>query len=144
MKGATPLGIKLVCSVYIVNTVLFVLSLFMFYSRIFILGNEIGPALSSLVRFVLVFIPMYLYFRLAQLKKDAFFLAIIFHLFFLINAVTNYLEYLGCSYSIIHITGLYGSDIFSSTQMLVLCASAVVNLCILGYLYNKRNIFGNY
>jgi hypothetical protein len=144
MYGTIPFGVKLVCSVYIVNTVLFILSLVLFNSRILVFGNETGEALSSFVRFMLVFVPVYLYFRMSKLKKDSLFLAIGFHAFFLVNTASSYLEYMGYFYSIIHITGLYGSDLLSSTQMLVSSLSAIVNLIILGYLYKRRDIFASY
>ncbi len=73
MGGLIPLGIKLVCFVYILNTALFVFSTMLFYSRIIVFGNEAGAVLSLFIRFILVFIPLYLYFRLGQLKKDGFF-----------------------------------------------------------------------
>ncbi len=144
MSRFTPLGIKLVCWVYIVNTALFIFSLILFYSRIIIFGNETSAVLSSFLRFAFIFIPLYLYFRLRQLKKDAWFLAIFFHTFFLINNISGYLEYKGYVYSIIHITGLYGSGIYSSAQVWIFGLSTLANLFILGYIYKKRRIFAYY
>lgn len=139
-----PLGIRLLCFAYMVNMILFILSLILFYSRIIILGNEAGGAMSSLVRFVFAVIPLYLYFRLGQLKKDAWFLAIGFHTFFLINNISGYLEYQGYAPSIIHITGLYGSAIYSPAQMVVSAINTLINLFVLVYIWKKRHLFAYY
>ena len=141
MRISIPLGIKLICLVYIANTALFVISLILFYSRILIFGNEAGAGFSYVIKFFFIFVPLFLYFRLPQLRKDAWVVAILFHIFFLVNNASNYLEYMGYSYSIVHITGLYGSEIYSPAQALIFTLSAIINLLILGYLYKRRHIF---
>ena len=92
MNSFIPLGIRLLCLVYLLNTILFVLSILLFYSRIIFFGNEAGGVVSWLVRLIFIVIPVYLYFRLGQLKRDAWVVALCFHAFFLINNISGYLE----------------------------------------------------
>lgn len=138
MKEDAPGGIRLLCYLYLANAVFYLISLVLFYSRIFILGQEANGVISWAVRLMLLFIPIYLYYRLGQLKKDAWFLAIYFHIFFVINNSLAFLEYKGYAYSLVHIAGGYASVTYSPKQLLALALNTLVNIFILGYLFKKR------
>jgi len=142
MERDIPLGIKLVCWVYVVNIFLFILSLALFMTRILVLGAEAGPLLSLAVRLWFVCIPAYLWWGLRELKKSAFFLGVFFHIFFLINNLSGYLEYKGLAYSIIHISGYYGSSVYSPAQLFVFALNTLLNIALLVYLFKQRRIFG--
>lgn len=141
MKRFTPLGIRLLSYIYLVNIILYILSLVLFYHRIIILGIEANREISFIVRLIFVFIPTYLVFGLKRLKKDAWFLAIYFHTFFILNNSLTFLENNGYIHSLIRITGKYGSVIYSPPEKLVLTLNTILNLIILGYLFKKRIFF---
>lgn len=138
MKQATPWGIRLLCYVYLANALLYLISLVLFYNRIFILGQEANRIISWAIRLIFIFIPLYLYYRLGRLKKDAWFLAIYFHIFFVINNSLAFLEYKGYAYSLVHIAGAYAPLTYSPKQLFALALNTLVNIFILGYLFKKR------
>lgn len=136
-----PLGIKLLCYIYRVNVVLFILSLLLFYNRILILGQEVNIWLSGMLKLVLIFVPAYLSFKLKQLKKDAWVMAICFHALFIINNMLAFLEYGGHINSLFRITGIYSSTIYSPSEIFVIGLHNLINLSIIWYLFIKRKMY---
>ena len=108
MKRFLPLGVRLLSSIYLINAILYILSLLLFYNRILVVGQEVNKVIAWVVRLALIAVPIYLFFRLKYLKKDAWVLAIYFHLFFIINNSLAILEQSGFLNSLIRITGQYG------------------------------------
>lgn len=141
MRKDVPLGIRLIRYIYLVNVILYILSLVIFLNRIFILGRQANKGESLVIRLALICMPLYLYFRLRNLKKDAWVLAIYFHIFFLINNSLGFLEFGGYVHSLIRISGVYSSIVYSPTRLFVLALNTIVNLFILGYLFRKRAYF---
>jgi hypothetical protein len=114
---------------------------FLVYNRIFILGWEANQWVSWFVRSTFIFIPVYLFFRLGSLKKDAWLLAVYFHIFFLINNSSVLLEYDGYARSLVRIIGIYGSILYTPQQIFLLNLNILINLFILAYLYERRAYF---
>ena len=141
MKNTRPLGIELLCYIYLVNVALYLVSQALFDNRIFILGKEANIYIAVLVRLLLILIPVYLAFRLKGLRKDAFFVALLFHLYFIINNCLSFLEHKGYAYALVRITGVYGSTIYSPRQIFVLALSIALNIFILGYILKVREYF---
>jgi len=78
---------------------------------------------------------------LGRLKKDAWFLAMYFHIFFLINNSSALLEHNGYAHSLVRITGIYGLILYTPLQIFLLDLNVLINLFILGYLYERRTYF---
>lgn len=136
-----PLGVNLICYVYLLNTIFYILSLILFYNRIFILGQEASKGISLIVKLMFILIPTYLFFRLKRLKKDAWFLSIYFHIYFIINNSLVFLEESGYAHPFVRIAGLYSSLTYSISAKLVLSLNIVINLLILAYLLERKNYF---
>jgi len=141
MKKLLPLGVRLLCYIYLVNVVLYGLSLIIVYNRILILGQDANEWVSWLVRSAFIFIPAYLFFRFSHLKKDAWFLAMYFHIFFLVNNSSALLEHDGYMHSLVRIIGIYGSTLYTPPEILLLQLNVLINLFILSYLYERRAYF---
>ena len=141
MKKEIPQGIELLFYIYLLNTVLYIISLALFENRILILGNEANYFLAWLVRLCLIVIPLYIAFRLMSLRKDAFFAAVLFHSYFLINNLSSFLESMHCGQTLVRITGLYGLAIYSPQQIFVIFLNSLLNILILIYLIYKREYF---
>jgi len=135
------MGIKRLCYIYFVNVALYLLSLALFENRILILGKEAGILLTWIIRFGLIFIPLYLGFRLRILKKDAWFLALFFHVYFIINNVSSFLESMGFGHTLVRIVGLYGLLVYSPAQLFVILLNTMLNIFILTYLFRKKIVF---
>jgi len=141
MKKDPPLGIKLLSYIYLVNAVLYSMSLVLFYNRILIFGQEANKVISWLIRLALVFIPVYLYIGLRRLKRNAWLLAVYYHIFFFINNGLAFAEYNGYLHPLVNITGFYRYIIYSPSQIFILTLNSIVNLFILGYLLKNRVYF---
>lgn len=141
MKKLAPLGIKLLCYTYRVNVLFFLLSLLLFYNRIFILGKKANIWISWIIRLILFFLPVCLSFHLRQLKKVAWILALSLHTFFIINNVSLFLEYYGHTHSFFRITGIYSSIFYSPSQVIIIALNIAANLFITGYLFRKKRYF---
>lgn len=126
---------------YFVNVVLYLLSLLLFENRILILGRDAGLLTAWLVRFLLVFIPVFIALRLRKLNKEGWILALIFHLYFIINNCASFLESRGIAHSLVRITGAYGSLIYSPTQLLAIFLNSLLNILILQYILKKKKAF---
>jgi hypothetical protein len=140
-KQSAPLGVKLICYIYLIEVVLYMLSLAFFLNRIVILGREANVWLSGAVRLVYVFIPFYLFFRLKRLKKDAWILAVCFQVFFLLNNSLALLEYFGCGYSLVRISGIYDPFAYTAAQVFISILNILIMLAILIYLFERRYVF---
>ncbi len=92
MKRQIPSGIELLCYMYFVNVILYLLSLMLFENRILVLGKDAGLLAAWSVRFLLIFIPFFTALRLRKLKKEGWILALIFHVYFIINNCASFLE----------------------------------------------------
>ncbi len=141
MKQTLPTGIKLVSYIYLVNAVFYIFSLVLFYNTIVILGSEAGKLASTLVRFIFILVPLYLYLRLKKLKPDAWFLAVYFQVFFIINSALTLLEHNGYFHAIIRIAGRYSLVVYSRSEISVLFLSTILNALILLYLLRNRKLF---
>ncbi|MCM8795387.1 MAG: hypothetical protein NC928_01665 [Candidatus Omnitrophica bacterium] len=141
MKKDLPPGVKLISYIYLVNLILYFLSLILFYQRILILGKELGIWFTWIIRLIFIFIPLYLYFRLRRLKKDAWFLAVYFHTFFLANNALSLFEYYGYLHPLVKVTGIYTSSSYSLLQTFILFLNTLFNLLILGYLIRIKRYF---
>ena len=138
MRRLAPLGVRLLCYVYITNVVLYILSLALVHNRVLILGRDVNQGISWLVRLALIFIPLYLFIRLSSLKKDGWFLAIYFHIFFIINQSSALLEHNGYLPSLVRIIGIYGSTIYTPPQIFLIRVNILINLVILTHLILQR------
>lgn len=141
MKRFLPLGVRLLSSIYLINAILYILSLVLIYNRILILGQDTNKWITWLVRLAFIFIPVYLSLRLRRLKKDAWYLAMYFHIFFLVNNSSALLEHNGYTHSLIRIIGIYGSTLYTPPQIFLLHFNILINLFILGYLYARKGYF---
>jgi hypothetical protein len=141
MKKTPPLGISLLCSIYIVNVAFFLLSLLLFYNRVLILGKEAGSLVSEIIKLTLIFVPLYLFFSLKHLKKNAWLLALCFHAVFIINNCSAFLEYKGYTHSLFRIAGIYSSTIYSPSEILLVGLHTLINLYIALYLFSIKGVF---
>ena len=141
MRRLAPLGVRLLCYVYITNVVLYILSLALVHNRVLILGRDASQGVSWLFRLALIFIPLYLFIRLSSLKKDGWFLAIYFHISLIINQSSALLEHNGYLPSLVRIIGIYGSTIYTPAQIFLIRVNILINLVILSYLYSRRAYF---
>jgi len=64
-----------------------------------------------------------------------------FHIFFLINNSSALLEDNGYAHSLVRITGIYGLILYTPLQIFLLDLNVLINLFILGYLYERRAYF---
>lgn len=131
----------MLCYIYRVNVAFFLLSSFLFYNRIFILGKKANIWMSWIIRSILIFLPVYLSFHLRQLKKVAWILALSLHAFFIINNSLLLLEYFGYIRSFLRITGFYSLVSYSPLQMFVIALNASINIFIIGYLIKRKTYF---
>ena len=97
--------------------------------------------MAWLVRLSLVLIPVYLAFRLINIKKDGWFLAVSFHIYFLINNTTSFLESAGLGHTLVRITGVYSLAFYSPTQIFVIILNTLLNIFILSYLVRIKDYF---
>jgi len=141
MKKETPQGIELLCYIYILNVVFFIASLLLFENRVLLLGRPANTVLSWFIKAGFAAIPVYLTFRLIALKKDGLIAAILFHICFVINNVTSFLESLGMGHTLVRVTGLYGSAVYSPSQIFVIFLNTLLNLFILFYLFSKKRYY---
>lgn len=141
MRKFAPLGIKVLSYIYLVNTILFLLSESVFYSRVIILGKEANALMSFLARAGFTLIPLYLYLRLKRLKKDAWFLAVAFHGFFLFNNGIGFLELKGFANALVRFAGVHDIAFYSAFQIVVIVLNTLLNFFILIYLLSRRPYF---
>jgi hypothetical protein len=141
MRKSAPLGIKLLSYVYLVNVLLYTLSILLFANRILVFGFLANPLLAWGVRFLFLFLPLYLAYDLRRLKKVAWIIAIGFHVFLIVNGITIFLECANKSPSLLRITGLFEPSFYTPSQIIVLWLNSVINVMILGYLYEERERF---
>jgi hypothetical protein len=141
MERKAPGGIEVLTYIYAVNLCFYLLSLVLFYNNILIAGHGADGILSNLTRFILIAIPVYLFFRLRRLKVDAWFLAVYFHLFFLLNSCLLFLENMGFTHAFIRIVGIYSPSGYSPAQVFALALGTQLNLVIFIYLLKVRRFF---
>ena len=141
IRQEVPLGLRLICYMYVTNVVLYVVSLALFYNRVIIVGNDAGLWLARFVRLLFIFVPIYLYWGLKELKRVGWRVAIFFHVFFILNNASGFLEYYGYGFQGIHFTGNYGAALYTPTQVFTLALNSLVNLIILEYLSRKAFLF---
>lgn len=141
MKKNIPWGVKFICYIYLANTLFYVLSLLLFYNRIIVFGSPAGFFISWSIRGVFIFVPVYLYFRLKGLKQDAWFTAMYFQSFFIINNLLGILESRGFLHEIVRISGLYNSVSYSASAILISVLNIGLNLLIFGYLFKIKTCF---
>lgn len=143
MRKLAPLGIKLLSYVYLVNILLYTLSILLFHNRILVLGSVANPFLAWCIRLLFLFLPLYLVYGLRRLKKVAWITAIGFHVFLIVNGISIFLECANKLPSLLRITGLFESSFYTPSQIIVLWLNSVINVMILGYLYEEREFFFN-
>ena len=136
-----PLGVKLISYIYLVNALLLFLSQVLFLNRILILGQEASAWVAMSVRIALFVVPVYLYFRLRRLKKEAWVIAIGFHIFFILNNSLGFLEVNDIVNSLVKISGVNSYTIASSYDEVILVFNVLVNFLMLGYLLNRKSYF---
>lgn len=153
-KKDLPFGILLLCIFYIINALLFISTtlLFLGYIDVIIFGKIMANVPVVFVRFLLTIFPVYLAFGLYYLRKEAWFLTIFYHLFFIINGVLT-ISYLlsektrlrpifeiaiKSEYKIQRIHDLFGITIH---LYLVQTLGVAISLFIIIYLSTKRKIF---
>lgn len=149
-----PRGISVLHVFYFLNASLFFLASLVFfeYLDIITLGKTSHPVLDSAIRLLLVITPLYIAFGLLHLKKDAYFLAIAYQLFFIINGVLTILHFryvklsalpifeivLKPDYKTPRIIDFFGP---SPQAYLTQILGIVVGVIILAYLLAKAKIF---
>jgi hypothetical protein len=143
MRKPAPLGIKLLSYVYLVNVLLYSLSILLFANRILVFGSLANPFLAWCVRILFLLLPLYLAYDLRRLKKAAWITAIAFHVFLIANGITIFLECANKVPSLLRITGVFEPAFYTPSQIIVLWLNSVINVMILGYLYEERERFLN-
>lgn len=141
MRKPTPLGIKLLSYVYLVNVLLYSLSILLFNNRILVVGSQANLYVSWIIRIFFLLLPIYLAYELRRLKKRAWFTAIAFHLFLIVNGITIFLECANKMPSLLRITGVFEPAFYTPSQIIILWLNSVINVMILGYLYEERDLF---
>lgn len=141
MKRFVPAGMRILCYVYLVNAILFLFSIALFHSQIFVLGIQLSSLFSWMVRVLLIALPLYLFFQLKRLNKAAWLAAVIYHVFFFLNDLTALGEHEGIMHSLIRISGPYSAAAFSGTQVLLFVVHALFNLLIVAYLAQRSAYF---
>ena len=141
MRQFAPLGIKLISYIYLVNAVLFLLSQGLFYNRVIILGKEAAPLVSFFVRVGFALIPLYLYLRLRRLKIDAWFLALIFHLYFIFNNSIGFLEFKGFLNTLVRFVGIHDAIFYTTFQSIFVVLNILLNFFMFVYLLSRRPYF---
>ena len=141
MRKPAPLGIKLLTYVYLVNVLLYSLSILLFNNRILVLGLQANPFFSWLIRIFFLFLPVYLAYDLRRLKIRAWICAAVFHLFLIVNGITIFLECANKMPALLRITGIFEPAFYTPSQIIILWLNSVINVMILGYLYEERELF---
>lgn len=141
MKKTAPLGIKLLSYVYLVNAFLYTLSILLFRNQIIVFGTQAHFSLAWFVRALFLFLPVYLAYDLRRLKKRAWIIALGFHVFLIVNGITIFLECANKLPSLLRITGFFEPPFYTPSQIIILWLNSVINVMILGYLYEERNSF---
>jgi hypothetical protein len=135
-------AIRIISLIYLVNAVLFFFSLLIFYSRILVFGQPAGQVLSALINASLLVVWFYLFLRFPRLKKDAFWVALAVHLFFVLNGIAMLLEHSGGPIRPpLHIVGMFGTSEYSLQQAVVIATNVLLNFLILFYLVVKKDLF---
>lgn len=155
-KKNLPLGISLLRVFYAINAfLLFFTSLLFFdYLDIVIFGKIMPPAPAVVIRLLLVAIPLYLIISFSALKKESYPLALAYHSFFLINAVTLMIYSLNKNLKIKPLLEILTKSEYKTTRIedffgiplhiyIIQSLSIVIGLAILVYLYKKRSFFKN-
>ncbi len=128
--------------IYLASAILFIASQFIFHSRILSFGAEIRGAIAAVIKFSLILIPLYLYFNLGLRKKSAFYLALFFHSFFIVNAFLMALEKYGFwPRPILRVAGVFGPLEYSFKQTAVIFLNFILNFAILSYIIRKKKLF---
>jgi len=134
--------LKFISYVYLLNAALFSFSLLIFYSRILFFGIEINKPLSYVFSISLIAVSLYLFVRFGRLKKDALWLAVIFHLLFVLNGIGMLLvNVCPLLQPPLRIVGAFGALEYSLRQLIVIALSTILNFLILLYIYDKRKLF---
>ncbi len=127
-----PLGIQLLSYFYLSLILLYILPLFVFSTRIVVLGriaNEAGTALVNSSSLIFLF---FLYLSVKNQRKTGLFLAILFHGLFLVNNLLMLFQ----QPPILEIEGLKPGDYTLETFTII--ATALLNTLIIMHLYLKR------
>ena len=141
MKKIAPNGLRIVCFVYLINAVLYLVSLLLFYNRILVWGKEASFSFGWVVRLAYLAVPAYLFFGLKSVRKEAWFLAIGYHTYFIVNYLFELWEQSGFLHALIRISAPYSSSVYLVPQTIILLLFALVNLLMLLYLMQIKPYF---
>ena len=142
-KSIIPNGIIVLSTVYLLSSVLYVASLFLFYNEVVIFGEPAAYQMSLIVKAFLIGFPIFLAARLLATKKDGYLAALCFHFFFIVNSVLMFFENsLTSVYPIFKMDGVFGSLKYTVPQMITISLNLVANIVIFAYL--ARVTYVNY
>ncbi len=128
--------------IYLLAAIFFAASQILFYSRILYFGVEIEGALAIITKLLLIIIPVYLYFNLPRLKKAAFYLALFFQAFLILNSLLMIMEKYSIGvHPIFRVAGIFGPLEYSAKQMMVILLNFILNFVMLGVIINQRKLF---
>ena len=128
--------------IYLLAALFFALSQILFYNRILFFGIEAAALPANVIKIILILIPFYLFLELPRLKPPAFYLAVSFQGFFIINALLMLTEkYLSFGYPVLRVSGIFGTQGYSFRQAVVICLNIALNFAIIMYIINQRKLF---
>lgn len=153
-KENLPFTLVLLCMFYVINAILFLATCLIFsgYLDVIIFGGIAQDNLAFLIRVILTVSPLYLAFGLAFLRKDSYFLAIIYHLFFLINSVLVIFCLQNINSRLSPILKIASKPEYGTIKLhnlllvpfhtyLLQILGIVIGLLVILYLLTKRNLF---
>lgn len=128
--------------IYLLAALFFAAAQILFYNRILFFGVEAMPLPAKVIKIALIFIPACLFIELPRLKPRAFYLAVFFHSFFIINALLMIAEkYLSFGCPVLRVVGMFGSLEYSFKQIAVICLNIILNFAMLMYILNRKKLF---